>query len=65
MWRLQVDGFGTIQGDIAWGGNWFFLIDESPVTLDKANLEKLTDFCLQVRSLLEKNRIKGEGRGRD
>jgi 4-hydroxyproline epimerase len=61
--EVQVDGFGTVYGDIAWGGNWFFLIEETPLTLDKSNLKKLTDFCLQVRSLLEENRIRGEGQG--
>ena len=42
---------------------WFFLIDESPLILDKSNLKKLTDFCLTVRSSLEENRIRGEGQG--
>ena len=60
---VPVDGFGTVSGDIAWGGNWFFLIEESPVTLDKSNLKELTSFCLKVRSSLEENRIRGEGRG--
>jgi 4-hydroxyproline epimerase len=60
---VPVDGFGTVSGDIAWGGNWFFLIEESPVTLDKSNLKELTGFCLKVRSSLEENRIRGEGQG--
>jgi proline racemase len=29
--------------------------------LDKSNLKELTGFCLKVRSLLEENRIRGEG----
>jgi proline racemase len=60
---VQIDGFGTVYGDIAWGGNWFFLIEESPLISDKANLKELTAFCLQVRSSLEENRIRGEGQG--
>ncbi|MEZ6057977.1 MAG: proline racemase family protein, partial [Planctomycetaceae bacterium] len=26
--EVQVEGVGTVRGDIAWGGNWFFLIGE-------------------------------------
>src|ERR1700752_1952235 len=24
---VEVDGFGKVTGDVAWGGNWFFLLD--------------------------------------
>ena len=61
--EVQVDGFGSIYGDIAWGGNWFFLIEETPLILDQSNLKELTAFCLKVRSSLEENRIRGEGQG--
>jgi len=28
---VEVEGIGTVTGDIAWGGNWFFLVGDSPV----------------------------------
>ncbi len=31
---VAVKNFGTVSGDIAWGGNWFFLIDDPPLRLD-------------------------------
>src|SRR5580700_2535847 len=30
---VDVPDFGRIQGDIAWGGNWFFLVEEHPFEL--------------------------------
>lgn len=42
--RLEVAGYGPVTGDIAQGGNWFFLIGESPLPIDKQNLEALTAF---------------------
>ena len=61
--QVEVEGVGKVTGDIAWGGNWFFLINESPIFLKKSNLKELTDFCLKVRKALEENRITGEGQG--
>ena len=28
---VDVDGLGPVVGDIAWGGNWFFLVDSSRI----------------------------------
>ncbi|MBC8003381.1 MAG: proline racemase family protein [Opitutaceae bacterium] len=46
---VQVPGFGAIAGDVAWGGNWFFLVDKHGQELALSNAEKLTDFCWHVR----------------
>jgi len=54
-WRdrkaLQVDvpGIGAVTGDVAWGGNWFFLIETHGQTLALTNVDKLTDYCWRVR----------------
>ena len=48
---IDVPGVGPIAGDVAWGGNWFFLVD-APVhrqTLESANVERLVDFAWRVR----------------
>jgi len=42
--RVQVDGVGTVTGDIAWGGNWFFLVDAlSGIQSDRPILAGLSD----------------------
>lgn len=62
--RVQVDGFGQVTGDIAWGGNWFFQVtDESPIELSLNKLDELTNFTWQVRLALESNGITGEKQG--
>lgn len=61
--RLEVAGYGPVTGDIAWGGNWFFLIGESPLPIDKQNLEALTAFTWAVRQTLERAGICGEDGG--
>ena len=58
---INVDGFGQVTGDVAYGGNWFFLIGQHPLTLELKNLEQLTDFSARVRDALVKNNITGEG----
>src|SRR5271156_5118137 len=36
---VPVDGLGTVTGDVAWGGNWFFLVNQERDDLDMANIE--------------------------
>ncbi|MBI5768708.1 MAG: proline racemase family protein [Verrucomicrobia bacterium] len=45
----RVPGFGDVRGDIAWGGNWFFLVAEHTLALKLTHLEALTDFTWRVR----------------
>jgi len=40
---------GGFTGDVAYGGNWFFLIDEHGLQLDRANVDALTDFAWRAR----------------
>ncbi|SDX70971.1 4-hydroxyproline epimerase [Collimonas sp. OK242] len=49
---LQVPGYGRVVGDIAWGGNWFFLIGEHGQDLRQDNIAALTDFSWAVRENL-------------
>lgn len=56
---LNVPGIGRIHGDIAWGGNWFFLIGDHGQELSLARLEPLTEYTWRVRQALESNGIKG------
>ena len=56
---VEVDGYGIVKGDVAYGGNWFFLIGDHPMILDLKNLDHLTDFSARVRDALVRNRITG------
>ena len=58
---VEVPGYGTIHGDIAWGGNWFFLIENQGPEVKFSNLERLLDFTCLVRNELEKQGITGDG----
>jgi 4-hydroxyproline epimerase len=46
---VQIPGVGALKGDIAWGGNWFFLVEQHKQKLSLANVDRLTDFCWRVR----------------
>ena len=54
-----VKDFGTVIGDIAWGGNWFFLVDDPPIRLDLDNVAQLTEFAWAVRNALCEEGITG------
>ena len=49
---LEVPGIGTVVGDVAWGGNWFFLtrFDELDISLQKVS--QLTDYAWRVRQAI-------------
>jgi 4-hydroxyproline epimerase len=47
---VRVPGIGVVIGDVAWGGNWFFLISEHDQIIDLEHVEALTDFSSRVRA---------------
>jgi 4-hydroxyproline epimerase len=49
---VDVPGIGPVVGDVAWGGNWFFLISEHGQIVDLAHVDALTDFSWRVRAAL-------------
>jgi 4-hydroxyproline epimerase len=58
--EVEVHGFGKVRGDVAWGGNWFFLIEEHGLELSLNNVECLTNFTWAVRQALNSSRITGD-----
>ena len=60
---VEVDGLGTVVGDIAWGGNWFFLVSQKFVDINVANAEALTDITWRIRQALIAQKITGENGG--
>ena len=49
---LAVDGLGKVVGDIAWGGNWFFLIENHGLDIALEKREALMDYCVRVNRTL-------------
>lgn len=56
---VDVDGFGAVTGDIAWGGNWFFLVDAKERAIDLANVDALMKFSSAIKRALAKTGISG------
>jgi len=49
---VEVPGHGRVTGDVAWGGNWFFLADAGAREIALSHVESLTDFSWRVRQAL-------------
>ena len=49
---VNVPGIGNVTGDVAWGGTWFFLVDQHGQELAFSNVEKLTDYTWRVRQAI-------------
>ncbi len=58
--EVQVPGYGMVRGDVAWGGNWFFLVEEHGMELKLGNVEALTNFTWAIRRALTANGITGD-----
>ncbi|HTW39934.1 MAG TPA: proline racemase family protein [Thermoplasmata archaeon] len=56
---VDVPGYSRVTGDVAWGGNWFFLVDRSPLELRPENARALTRYCLAIERALVRQRITG------
>jgi 4-hydroxyproline epimerase len=59
---IEVPRYGTVHGDIAWGGNWFFLVREHNLDLTLKNIDELTGFTWATRQALRANGITGDNR---
>lgn len=61
--KVDVPAYGAISGDVAWGGNWFFLVREHSYriaeNLEANNVEALTAFTWEIRRALSSSGITG------
>jgi 4-hydroxyproline epimerase len=57
---VEVPGHGTIRGDVAWGGNWFFIVDDPPIDLLRSNIEPLMELTRAIRGSLVREGVTGE-----
>jgi 4-hydroxyproline epimerase len=58
---VDVPGYSTVFGDVAWGGNWFFLVEDHGMELSLDQVDELTDFTWQIRQALSRQRVAGGG----
>lgn len=56
---LDVPGHGRVHGDIAWGGNWFFLVDDHGLAIERDNIAALMDCTVAIRRALDRAGIRG------
>lgn len=57
---VEVEGYGRVTGDVAWGGNWFYLVHDHREELTLAHLERLTDVTWRIRQALARDGITGD-----
>lgn len=56
---VEVPGYGKVRGDVAWGGNWFFLVRQHSMELTLRNIDALTNFTWAIRQTLRDNGVAG------
>lgn len=59
--RVSVEGYGQVVGDVAWGGNWFFLAANHGLDISLQNLETLIDYAWKLRQALDRAGMTGVG----
>lgn len=57
---IHIPRYGTLHGDVSWGGNWFFLCADHGLNLELASLPQLMDLTAQIREYLPVHSITGE-----
>ncbi|MCJ2050585.1 proline racemase family protein [Methylobacterium sp. J-070] len=61
--RVAVEGLGPVTGDVAWGGNWFFLTESAPCAITAANIPRLTEAAQRIRAALARDGVTGRDGG--
>ena len=56
---VEVPGYGEVCGDVAWGGNWFFLVGNHTMDLTLGNVDQLTTFTWAIRQALRDQGVAG------
>jgi 4-hydroxyproline epimerase len=58
--KVETQDFGSFSGDVAYGGNWFFLCDDHSLDLSFSNLDQLTRITTAIRHQLRADGVTGE-----
>lgn len=56
---IDIPGHGHVTGDVAWGGNWFFLVNDHGMDISFSNIDLLTEFSWSIRQQLARRCITG------
>jgi 4-hydroxyproline epimerase len=51
---IETAKFGAVKGDVAWGGNWFFLTQEHGLELELKEVGRLTEYAWAVRQAINR-----------
>ena len=57
---VNVPNYGEVRGDVAWGGNWFFLVRQHAMKVSPGNVDELTGFTWAIRTALRENGVTGD-----
>lgn len=57
---VDVPGYGRVHGDVAWGGNWFFLVHDHKQEISLRNLDELSSYTKAIRKELHQRGITGK-----
>ena len=57
---VDVPGYGRVVGDVAWGGNWFFITPQAPVPLALEHEKELGGYTIAIQQALAAAGITGE-----
>lgn len=49
---IEVPHHGLVKGDVAWGGNWFFLVGNHQEEIQLDRVEQLTDLAWKIRQIV-------------
>jgi 4-hydroxyproline epimerase len=56
---LDVAGYGRVVGDVAWGGNWFYITHADAVPVEMPHVDELTVFARAIQDALRAGGITG------
>jgi 4-hydroxyproline epimerase len=56
---VRVEGVGNVTGDVAWGGNWFFLVREHREILEVPHAAGLVRLTQRIKTALQQHGITG------
>ena len=56
---VDLNGWGSVTGDVAWGGSWFFIVNQHSEDLSVEHVDHLTDVAQAIRRALSRDSVTG------
>ena len=54
---VEVEGYGVFTGDLAWGGNWFFICGDHGLDLSYSKIDELSEYSNAIMAQIVKDNI--------